>query len=118
MNSLQEKISAQILEESKERFAAEVATAFRMTGRSLYHCSKNEIGVRLEAFYNGTFFIPYYVKFRLNSLIRSDSFDVQFQSHMIHRPIFFVLSHSLPQCVPIQELERKHLSPGILVMKE
>ncbi|KAI9593538.1 Cenp-O kinetochore centromere component-domain-containing protein [Syncephalis fuscata] len=106
-NSLQQRVIDQISEESRIRNAAEISSAFRMTGRSLFHFSENEIGIRLETFYKGSFYETYYIRFRLK-------LDSNISVHNDDLNSSFIVMHTLPAFIPVDNIGRCYLTQDVL----
>ncbi|RKP04995.1 Cenp-O kinetochore centromere component-domain-containing protein [Thamnocephalis sphaerospora] len=84
-----------MITEARERHVENLVVAHRLTGRSVLDNMKpDEVGLRLDTFYRGTYYEPYYVIMR------------QTQSRRV--PLK-VAKHTIPIFIPVVALEEKYL---------
>ncbi|ORX54609.1 hypothetical protein DM01DRAFT_362166 [Hesseltinella vesiculosa] len=91
MKDLQQNLVRQLVMATEARHAQELVATYRLAGQTAFNFHNKYDGIRLETFFQGKYYEPYYIFFINNTRRR-------------------LKQHTLPSFIPVERLARQFLS--------
>ncbi|KAL1921418.1 uncharacterized protein VTP21DRAFT_11134 [Calcarisporiella thermophila] len=86
-----------LMADTEARQAAELNSAYRLAGRTMFPVKGGHVGIRLETFYKGKYHEPYYIILR----------------HDIGNDRLEITKHTIPPFIPLRSLEQLFLNDSL-----